>query len=116
MADSNDATMPGNRESTPVQLTRMEGKLDLISFRMDDVVARVERHDTEIAALTVTTQRLDSDAKAAAATALALAQALREADDMRSRKVAETWTPFQRFLAALAGVTAVAALVLAAIR
>lgn len=109
-------TPGGGREPTAVQLTRMEGKVDLIMFRLDEVVAQSKQHEKDIADLQRVTQQLESDAKASAATALALAQGLRDADEARRAKASAQWTPFQRFLAVLAAGTAVTGLIIAAIR
>jgi hypothetical protein len=126
-ADREAALMPGEphlaeavgaqhqAETIAVQLTRMEGILNLVAFRMDDISATVKEHGEEISALKMFTQRLSDDAKASRETALSLAKALKEADEARRDKSEQTWTPFQRTITALSALTAVTAVVISLI-
>jgi hypothetical protein len=97
-------------EPTPVQLTRMEGVLNLVAERVVNLATRVDGHDHElkgqaadIAALKSETQTLREQAEADKATAVALALALKEADENRRKKAESTWSPWQKALAVLAG-------------
>jgi len=98
-------------ESTPVQLTRMEGKIDLLTYKLTSLDSRVEKHDQEIGVLKVDSQRLSEQAVARDATAVALAAALKEAETSRREKSEQTWTPFQRGIALIGGLVTLAALV-----
>ena len=106
-------------------LVRMEGKLDLTSQRLSDVVPRVERHEKDITALLLSVQGLADSAKsrdaanAAAwkarddtveATARALAQAKTTQDDAASAetvKADKSWAPATKLIAILGGVSVV---------
>jgi len=68
-------------ESSAVQLTRMEGKLDRVIDRVSDLRGRVDLHETEIDTLKSLTQSLKEGAKASADKAEALALALKEAKE-----------------------------------
>jgi hypothetical protein len=109
-------------ESVPVQLTRMEGKLDLVQQRMNDLVPRVDRHEGEIANLQLETQRLALEAKARDETAIALATALRDAKDTQeaaaraeaakdAAKDSQRWSPVQRLALASAAILGILQLV-----
>jgi len=106
------STFAVRAEPVPVQLTRMEGVLNLIAYRINELAATVSKHDDEINKLKLSTQRLDDDAKAGRETAIALAEALKEADEARRARSGETWTPFQRAFVAISALTAIAAVVL----
>ena len=68
-------------ESVLVILARMEGKLDRVGDRVDDLRHRVDEHDGEIGTLKSRTQSLAEGALAAEKTALALAVALKDAKE-----------------------------------
>lgn len=96
-------------EPVPVQLTRMEGMLQLIAYKVDSLVVTVARHGEQIAALLLTTQRLEQDAESSKATVIATAKALREAKEAQeataraeSAKDDQSWTPITRMFAVLA--------------
>lgn len=109
---STDPTPP-RAEPTSVQLTRMEGVLNLVAFQVTDHGRRLDRAEGNIDSLNLVTQRLGDDAQASRATALSLAKALKEADEARRDKSAEQWSPFQRVAVAISAATALAAIVLA---
>lgn len=97
-------------EPTPVQLTRMEGVLNLVAERVVNLSGRVDGHDHElksqgsdIAELKSSTQSLKEQADADKKTAVALALALKEADENRRTKAESSWSPWQKALAVLAG-------------
>ena len=72
---------PDPSEPVIIQLTRMEGKLDRVGDRVDDLRHRVDAHDGEIGTLKSKTQSLSEGALAAEKTALALAVALKDAKE-----------------------------------
>ena len=98
-------------ESLSVQLTRMEGKIDLLTYKLTTLDSRVDKHEHEIGVLKSDSQRLSEQAVARDATAVALAAALKEAETNRREKSEQTWTPFQRGIALLGGLVTLAALV-----
>lgn len=100
-------------ESVAVQLTRMEGKLDRVADRVDDLRTRVDVHDGELTFLKSTTQRLDEQATARDAKAVALAAALKEAEETRRQKSEQSWSPWQKLLAGLGTLATVGAFVVA---
>jgi hypothetical protein len=91
-----------------------------------EIAARLAGHDKHFAAIngslgdvatemhdmTLAVQRLGDQAEAAARTVITTAAALKDAEEARRGRASASWTPFQRFLAALAGVGLVAATVL----
>jgi hypothetical protein len=101
-------------EPTPVQLTRMEGVLNLVLERVANVNTRVDRHEREItenrddiAQLQSLTQTLKEGADADKKTAVALALALKEADETRRTKSESTWSPITRLFAILTGIATI---------
>jgi peptidoglycan hydrolase CwlO-like protein len=98
-------------ESMPVQLTRMEGKLDRITDRVDDLRSRVDSHEVSIDNLKSQTQSLKEGAEASKETAVALALALKDAKETQeataraeAAKSDSSWSPVQKMLAVIAGV------------
>ena len=92
-----------------MQLTRMEGVLNLIVERLGTVAGRVDGHDRDIkqlneghAELKSETQTLREQAEADKATAVALALALKEADENRRKKSESSWSPWTKVFAVLA--------------
>jgi len=85
-----------------VMLTRMEGSINLVLQRMEDLVPRVGRAEGFIATLQRDVQRLDLDAKASEAKAIALAAALKEAKAASESEDNKAWTPVQRLAAIVA--------------
>jgi hypothetical protein len=85
-------------EAVPIQLTRMEGKFDLVIQRLDDLVPRVNRVEIVTAELEKTTQRLDLEAVARDEKAVALAYALKEAKEAQEAEVDKAWSPLQRLV------------------
>lgn len=86
-------------EPTPVQLTRMEGVLNLILFRMDDVVTRVihlegkvTQHDSDISTI-------KADAAARLVTASTVAKTLKDKDTQDLENNNRKWTPLTRMVA-----------------
>lgn len=85
-------------ESVPIQLTRMEGKFDLVIQRLDDLVPRVTRVESEVVSLKEATQRLDLEAKSRDDKALALAVALKDQKEAREADDNKAWSPLQRLM------------------
>ncbi len=99
-------------EPTAVQLTRMEGVLNVVAERVTNLGSRVDSHEREIASVKLDvselksqTQTLKEGADADKKTAVALALALKEADETRRTKSEQTWTPFQRGVVLVGGIT-----------
>lgn len=99
------------KEPLPVQLTRMEGVLNLIAERGVNTDRRVDGHASEIGAMKVSisglqseTQTLREGADADKKTAVALALALKEADETRRTKSEQSWSPITRLFAVLTAV------------
>jgi hypothetical protein len=107
-----DDLAPRTAEAVPVVLARMEGKLDLVQYRVVDLLPRVSRLEDRTSALEDQTLVLSKNAEAEEAKKIALALALKEADETRRNQSEQTWTPIQRFMAILAGAGAVVALII----
>lgn len=102
---------PRLAESVPVVLARMEGKLDRVNDRVDDLIPRVTGIEARLTAQEILTLSLSKDAEAEEAKKIALALALKEADETRRNQSEQTWTPVQRvgvIIGGLVGVTALA--------
>jgi hypothetical protein len=82
----------------------MEGKLDLVQYRVVDLLPRVSRLEDRTSALEDQTLVLSKNAEAEEAKKIALALALKEADETRRNQSEQTWTPIQRFMAILASI------------
>jgi len=100
---SEDVT-PRVAESVPVMLVRMEGKLDRVNDRVDDLIPRVNKIEARLTAQEILTLSLSKDADAEEAKKIALALALKEADETRRNQSERSWTPIQRFMAVLASI------------
>ena len=107
-------------DSMPVQLTRMEGILNLIAERGKNTDRRVDEHASELATirsdvstLHSLTQTLKEGSAADKKTAVALALALKEADETRRTKSEQVWTPFQRVVVLISGAAGAVGLFLA---
>lgn len=107
MPEAVEPTSRASAEPIPVQLTRMEGVLNLVAFQVADHGKRLDRAENNIDSLNLVTQRLGDDAKASQATALSLASALKAADEARRDRSVDAWTPFQRSIVVLSAATAV---------
>ena len=97
-------------ESTPVQLTRIEGLLKGVDYKVSDLLIRMTDVEKRVRQLEADTQALRAEAIARDATALALAKGLKDAEDTRRNQETRTWTPFNKFLAILAAAVALASL------
>ncbi|MET4703101.1 hypothetical protein [Frigoribacterium sp. UYMn621] len=109
MPDLSEINLIRTEEPTPVQLTRMEGILNLIAERGVNTDRRVDGHaselntiKTDVASLKSETQTLREGADADKKTAVALAFALKEADENRRLKAEQSWSPITRIFAVIA--------------
>jgi len=109
-------------ESWHVQLTRMEGVLNLVAERTVHLAERMEKVESRASSLEAATQRLDLESEARDRTAVALALALKEAKEAvettaqveaqkkqsdereASTKAALGWSPITKLFAILAAV------------
>jgi len=109
-------------ELIPVQLTRMEGVLNLVLERTTNLTSRMDRVEGRTSSLEAVAQRLDLEATARDKTAIALALAVKEAkeaieatgraeagkaekaDRERTDKEALGWSPITKLFAVLAAV------------
>lgn len=105
-----DGTSPRTQETVPVVLARMEGKLDRVNDRVQELIPRVARIEERLSAQEILTLSLSKDADAEEAKKIALALALKEADETRRNQSEQTWTPVQRSFAVIAGLGAATAL------
>jgi hypothetical protein len=101
---NDDDLTPRTAESIPVVLARMEGKIDLVQYRVIDLLPRVSRLEDRTSALEDQTLVLSKNAEAEEAKKIALALALKEADETRRNQSEQSWTPIQRFMAVLASI------------
>lgn len=83
-------------ESLPVQLTRIEGIVNLIKYQNDDVITRVTRLEVVTNTVEGKVQKLELEATARDDKAIALATALKEADDAYKDKNTGRWNPLNR--------------------
>lgn len=109
-------------ELIPVQLTRMEGVLNLVLERTTNLTSRMDRVEGRTSSLEAVAQRLDLEATARDRTAIALALAVKEAKEAieataRTKqndaataereqvdKAALGWSPITKLFAVLAAV------------
>jgi hypothetical protein len=107
-----DDTTPRAAESVPVVLARIDGKLDLLNYRVADLIPRVGKVEDRVKALEDLTLTLSKNAEAEEAKKIASAAALKEADDLRRNQSERSWTPIQRFFAAVGAIGVIVALVI----
>jgi len=96
----------------------MEGVLNLIGYKVTDLVVRVDRHERELGELKLSTQQLAADAIARDATVVATAKALREAKEAQEATVRaevaksdSAWSPYTKLFAVIAALGVVWAIV-----
>jgi hypothetical protein len=94
-------------ESVAVQLTRIEGTVNRVFDRVDDLRTRTSALEVASVRHGSAIQRLDEQATAEQAKAVALAAALKEAEATRRQQSEQSWTPWQRFGAAVGGAATV---------
>ena len=82
--------------SVPVQLTRMEGKFDLVIQRLDDLIPRVTALESASTAQGRDIQQLQLEARAEREKAAALALGIKEAKETQEAEQHQAWTPVQR--------------------
>lgn len=105
-----DDLAPRAAEAVPVVLARMEGKLDRVKDRVDELIPRVSKIEERLTAQEIMVLGLSKDAEAEEAKKIALALALKEADETRRNQSEQTWTPVQRAAVVLGGAVGAAAL------
>lgn len=103
---SDEPTPTPRAETSAVQLTRIEGKLDLISFRINALDTLVGSHDKQIAQLVLSVQSITDQAIARDATVEATAKALKAATDERIIQAELKWKPAYRFYATIGAIAA----------
>ena len=87
--------------------------LNLVGYKVTDLVIRVDRHERDLGELKLSTQQLAADAVARDATVAATAKALREAKEAQDAtaraevsKSERSWSPFTKFFAVIAALAA----------
>jgi len=86
----------------------INGSLDRIAGTLDQFLARQNIMILEV-------QRLSDKATASAATVIATASALKDADEARRAQSVTAWSPWQKVLAAIAGIGVVFGMIVGAI-
>lgn len=96
-------------DSTPVQLTRMEGTLNLINFQLAAMTPRVDNHESRIGNIELSVQRLGDAAVADKLTVEQTARALKDAKEATEataraelQKSESAWNPVARLSVAAA--------------
>ena len=103
---------PRVAESVPVILARMEGKLDIVNLKVDNLSPRVSSLELRTDKLENDTLALSLNAGAEEAKKVALALALKEADENRRAQSEQTWTPAQRVMTVLGSIGGILTLVI----
>lgn len=96
-------------DTTPVQLTRMEGVLNLINHQLSELIRRVDGHETRISVIELSVQRLGDAAVADKLTVQQTALALKDAKEAteataraEAQKAETAWSPVSRIAVAAA--------------
>jgi len=96
------------QESTVVQLTRMEGVLNIINFQLTELVRRVDTHESRLGVIELRVQRLGDAAEADKITVAQTARALKDAKEATEaaaraevQKSDQAWSPMNRLLTAV---------------
>ena len=98
-------------ESMAVQLTRMEGVINLMAYKLDEVVTVTKDHGVRLGVAEVEIQRLKDELKADAEQREAVIAALRENEDSKQERSRARWTPWERVIAAGVALIALGSLV-----
>jgi hypothetical protein len=93
-------------EPVVVQLTRMEGKTDLVIQRLDDIIPRVSALEVVSATHGMDIQQLKLEAKARDEKATERALAIKEAKETQEADAKRAWSPVQRLAVVSAAVLA----------
>ena len=94
-------------EAVSVQLTRMEGTVNGIDYKVGDLLHRMVKVEDRTSILESATQTLRENARAKEATVAATALALREADETRRVKGDRAWSPFAKIITVTMAFTAI---------
>lgn len=96
-------------DTTPIQLTRMEGVLNLINHQLSELIRRVDGHEGRIAVIELSVQRLGDAAVADKLTVEQTARALKDAKEAteaqaraESQKAETAFSPIARLATAAA--------------
>lgn len=89
-------------EPTAVQLTRIEGTLNLVAFQVKDVVGRMDRAEGAIGSLTANVQTLTQARVTDTETRILTAQAVKDAKDIDDDRANKKYSPFQKTAVAIA--------------
>jgi hypothetical protein len=92
------------------QRGRVDAILEDHSTHLRKINGSIDRFADEVAKLVLAVQRLGDAADADRSTVKTTAQALKEAKEASDKVSEKHWTPFQRGLAAIAGLTGLGAL------
>lgn len=91
-------------DTTPIQLTRMEGVLNLINHQLSELIRRVDGHESRISVIELSVQRLGDAAVANERTVEQTAKALKDAKEATEataraemQKSESAWNPVARF-------------------
>jgi hypothetical protein len=94
-----------------IEAGKIEQRLDGHDKHFEAINGSLEKVASNLADLNLGIQRLVDSGQADRATVLTTAAALKAADDARRDKGEQRWTPFQRGLAAIAGLAGLGALI-----
>lgn len=107
MPEMEEENVPEPGELVIVQLTRMEGVLNGVADKVNDLRTEVTQHRVDIAELKSASQTLREGFAAAEAKAVALAAALKDAEAERRNKSDQTWSPFAKAMTVIAVLVAI---------
>ena len=103
-------------EPATVQLTRMEGVLNLINFQLTELARTVADHGGRLGIVEIKVQRLKDAAEADKITVAQTAAALKDAKEATEaatradlEKSNQSWSPVSRLLAVTAGLSSLVA-------
>lgn len=85
-------------ESLPVQLTRIEGTINLIKYQNDDMVKRVGHLEGITAKIQAEVQKLQLEAVARDATSAAISISLEKASKARDEESDRAWSPVSKLV------------------
>lgn len=95
-----------DQENTPsesVQLTRMEGVMNLVDYKVTSMITQVDAMKKDISKLQTDVHTLQLESASSVATAKIVATALEKSDEERVHESEKVWTPVNRFIGLIVG-------------
>ena len=94
-------------ESTQVQLTRIEGSINMVDYKVTNMITQVDTMKADISKLQTDVHTLQIEAVSREATAKTVASTLKEKNEEDQQHSEQKWSPYQKAITILMGCSSV---------